>query len=147
MAVRASREAVFDASPEAIMAVLADVEALPAWSPVHRRVDVLDRYPHGRPHHVKTTVRLLGVTDKEILEYHWGENWMVWDAEANLQQRGQHVEYNLTPEMDRTRVRFDIIVDLAMPIPDFLIRRGKKLVLDVAIERLRREVMSNAHHA
>lgn len=138
---------MFEAPAEAIMAVLADVEALPSWSPVHRQVEVLDRYPHGRPHHVRTTVRLLGISDKEVLEYHWGENWMVWDAEANLQQRGQHVEYNLIPEIDRTRVRFDIIIDLAMPIPEFLIRRAKNIVLNVAIERLRRRVMGNAQPA
>lgn len=144
MAVQASTEVVFDAPPEAIMDVLADVDALPAWSSLHRHVEVIDRYPDGRPHHVKATMRLLGITDKELLEYHWGEHWMVWDAEANLQQRGQHVEYNLTPEVDRTRVRFDIIVDLAMPIPEFLIKRAKKLVLDVATEQLRRRVMSNA---
>ncbi|MBN3455172.1 polyketide cyclase/dehydrase and lipid transport [Mycolicibacterium mageritense DSM 44476 = CIP 104973] len=145
MAVRASREVVFDASPEAIMAVLADVDALPSWSSVHRHVEVIDRYPDGRPHHVKATMRLLGITDKELLEYHWGEYWMVWDAEPNLQQRGQHIEYNLTPEIDKTRVRFDILVDLAMPIPEFLINRAKRTVLDVAIEQLRQRVMVNAH--
>ncbi len=123
------------------MEVLADVDALPSWSAVHRRIKVIDRYPDGRPHHVKTTMRLMGITDIELLEFHWGDNWMVWDAEPNLQQRGQHVEYNLTPEVDRTRVRFDIIVDLAMPIPEFLIKRAKTLVLDVAIERLQRRVM------
>ncbi len=75
--------------------------------------EVLDRYPDGRPHHVKATFRIMGITDKEVLEYHWGDDWMVWDAQDTLQQRGQHVEYNLTPEgEDRTRVRFDIILDL-----------------------------------
>ncbi|WP_066899620.1 SRPBCC family protein [Mycolicibacterium houstonense] len=147
MAVQASREVVFDASPEAIMEVLADVEALPSWSALHRQVKVIDRYPDGKPHHVTATMRLLGITDKELLEYHWGDYWMVWDAEPNLQQRGQHVEYNLTPEVDKTRVRFDIIVDVAMPIPEFLIKRARKLVLDVAIERLRQRVMNNARRA
>ena len=49
--------------------------------------------------------------------------------------------------MDKTRVRFDIIVDVAMPIPEFLIKRARKLVLDVAIERLRQRVMNNAPRA
>jgi hypothetical protein len=85
----------------------------------------------------------MGITDKEVLEYHWGDDWMVWDAKATLQQRGQHAEYNLTPEgEDRTRVRFDIILDLAAPIPEFILRRAKKMVLDVATERLRTRVMA-----
>jgi len=142
MAVRATREVVFEAPPEAILAVLADIEAMPSWSAVYRKATVLDRYPDGRPHRVEATLRLMGVTDREILEYHWGRNWVVWDAEETFQQRGQHVEYNLTPEGDRTRVRFDVIVDPSAPIPAFLVKRAKKLVLHSAIEGLRQRVMS-----
>jgi Polyketide cyclase / dehydrase and lipid transport len=144
VAVRASREVVFDAPPDAIMDTLADIDAVPSWSSVHKHTEVLDRHPDGRPHHVKATLRIMGITDKEVLEYHWGDYWMVWDAEDTFQQRGQHGEYNLTPEGDRTRVRFDIILDLAAPIPEFLIKRAKKIVLDVATERLRKRVMGAA---
>ncbi len=140
MAVRASREVVFDAPPEAILNALADIEAVPTWSTLHKDAEVLDRHPDGRPHRVRATLRIMGITDKEVLEYHWGSRWMVWDAEETFQQRGQHGEYNLTPEGDRTRVRFDMIIDLAAPVPGFLIKRAKKLVLDVATEQLRRRV-------
>ena len=64
MAVRASREVLFDASPEAILDALADIEEVPSWSTVHRHAEVLDRHPDGRPHHVKATLKLMGVTDK-----------------------------------------------------------------------------------
>jgi hypothetical protein len=70
---------------------------------------------------------------------------MVWDASETFQQRGQHGEYNLTPEGDhKTRVRFDIIMDLHAPVPEFIIKRAKKIVLDVATERLRRCGMDKA---
>lgn len=142
MTVRASREVVFDAPPEAILEALADIEGVPSWSPLHKHIEVLDRHPDGRPHHVKATFRIMGITDKEVLEYHWGEDWVVWDASETGQQRGQHAEYNLTPELDgRTRVRFDIILDLATPVPRFLVRRGKQMVLDIATESLRKRVM------
>ena len=131
---------MFDAAPEAILDALADIEEVASWSTVHRHAEVLDRYPDGRPHHVKATVKIMGVTDKELLEYHWGRDWVVWDASDTFQQRGQHGEYNLTREGDQTRVRFDIIVDLAAPIPEFLIKRAKKIVLEVAIDRLRSRV-------
>lgn len=144
MAVQASREVVFEAPKDVIMDALADIDAVPTWSPVHKRAEVLDRHPDGRPHHVKATFKIMGVTDKEVLEYHWGDDWVVWDAKATMQQRGQHGEYNLTPiGEDRTRVRFDIIIDLAAPIPEFLLRRAKKMVLDVATENLRRRVMAD----
>ncbi len=84
VAVRASREVVVDASPEAILDVLADIDAVPSWSTLHKSAEVLDRHPDGRPHHVKATLKIMGITDKEILEYHWGERWMVWDSSADL---------------------------------------------------------------
>jgi Polyketide cyclase / dehydrase and lipid transport len=142
MAVRASREVVFEAPPEAILDALADIDEVPAWSSVHKKAEVLDRHPNGRPRHVKATLKIMGITDKEVLEYHWGRDWMVWDAIDTFQQRGQHGEYNLTREGDdKTRVRFDIILDLAAPVPEFLIKRAKKIVLDVATESLRKRVM------
>jgi hypothetical protein len=86
------------------------------------------------------TLKIMGVTERELLEYHWGPDWVVWDAEDTFQQRGQHGEYNLTREGDETRVRFDLVIDLAAPLPRFLVKRAKKIVLDVAIDRLRSRV-------
>ena len=134
---------MFDASPEAILDVLADVEDVPSWSTLHRRVEVLDRHPDGRPHHVRTTLRLMGVTDREVLEYHWGPDWVVWDAQDTFQQRGQHGEYNLERLGDRTRVRFALTIDVAAPVPEFLVKRAKKIVLEVAVDRLRSLVTRN----
>ena len=141
MAVRASSEVVIEASLDAILDALADIEGVSSWSSLHRDATVVDRYPDGRPHHVKATVKIMGLSDKEVLEYHWGEDWVVWDAADTGTQRGQHGEYNLTREGDRTRVRFDLIIDVAAPIPEFIVRRAKKLVLDTAVDNLRQQVM------
>lgn len=143
MAVRASREVLFDASPEAILDAIADIDEVPQWSTLHRSVEVLDRHPDGRPHHVKATLKIMGITDREVLEYHWGDDWVVWDAAETFQQRGQHGEYNLTRIGDQTRVRFDLIIDLVAPVPEFLVNRARKLVLDVAVDRLRCRVTRN----
>ena len=146
MAVRASSEVVIDAPPAAILDALADIESVTSWSTLHKDAEVLDRYDDGRPHHVRATVKIMGIADKEILEYHWGDDWVVWDAAKTFQQRCQHGEYNLTPiGENKTRVRFDLILDLAAPYPDFLVKRAKKQVLDVALENLRRRVVSATH--
>ncbi|KAA1429645.1 SRPBCC family protein [Mycolicibacter arupensis] len=142
MAVRASREVVIGAPPEKILDALADVSELASWSPVHKSIEILDEYEDGRPHHVLATIKILGLVDKEILEYHWGPDWMVWDAKATAQQRAQHVEYTLTREgPDSTRVRFDITVEPSGPIPEFIVRRASKLVLSIATEQLRQRIM------
>lgn len=91
------------------MEALADVGVLASWSPLHKQVEVIDYYPDGRPHHVRATVKILGLVDKEVLEYHWGPDWVCWDADQTFQQHGQHIEYTVKPEgVDRARVRFDI---------------------------------------
>jgi hypothetical protein len=143
MAVRGSREIVIDASPDVVLDALADVEAVPTWSSIHKHAHVVDRYDDGRPRRVKVTVKLFGLVDHEILEYHWGRNWMVWDADRTAQQHAQHVEYTLQREGDATRVRFDITLEPSAPLPHFLVKRAKKAVLAAATEGLRRYVLNS----
>jgi hypothetical protein len=145
MAVRTSSEVVIEASPEAIMDALADIEGVSVWSSLHKEATVVDRFPDGRPHHVKATVRIMGHADKEFLEYHWGEDWVVWDAERTSRQKCQHGEYNLTPVgEERTRVRFDLTLDLPAPYPLFMVKKAKRMVIDVALENLRQRVLAAA---
>ncbi|CQD03072.1 SRPBCC family protein [Mycobacterium europaeum] len=137
MAVKASREFVVDAPPDVVMEALTDVGVLSSWSPLHKHIEVIDRYPDGRPHHVATTIKILGLVDKEILEYHWGPDWVVYDAKGTSQQHGQHVEYNLKPEgLDKTRVRFDVTVEPGRPMPAFIVRRASESVLDSSVKGL-----------
>ena len=119
------------------MEALGDIGLLSSWSPLHKRMEVIDCYPDGRPHHVKATIRIFGLVDQELLEYHWGPDWVVWDAKGTSQQHGQHVEYNLKPEgVDRTRVRFDITVEPAGPIPAFVVKRATEKVLNASVKGL-----------
>ncbi|WP_119185009.1 SRPBCC family protein [Mycobacterium decipiens] len=142
MAVQASREVVIEAPPEVIMEALADMEAVPSWSSVHKRVEVVDTHPDGRPHHVRVTVKVTGILDTELLEYHWGPDWMVWDAQKTAQQHGQHGEYNLRREGDdKTRVSFTLTVEPSAPLPVFWVNIARKKILHAATEGLRMRVM------
>lgn len=125
------------------MDALADVEALPTYSSAYKRAEVLDRYDDGRPHHVRIAVRVLGLLDEEVLEYHWGPNWLVWDAERTAQQYAQHVEYTLRPDHTgmSTEVNVAITVEPDSLIPEFLIKRAGKAMIDAATEGLRNRVL------
>jgi Polyketide cyclase / dehydrase and lipid transport len=143
VAVQASREIVIDAPPEVILDALADIASVPSWSSVHKRAEVIDTYPDGRPHHAKVTVKVIGIVDQQVLEFHWGPDWMVWDARKTVHQHGQHVEFTLHREgVDRTRVRFEITLEPSAPLPDFLVKRARKKVLSSATEGLRDFVMN-----
>ena len=125
------------------MDALADVEALPTYASGYKRAEVLDRYEDNRPHHVRIAVKVLGLVDEEVLEYRWGPDWLVWDAERTNQQYAQHVEYTLRPDHTGTStvVRVDITVEPDSLIPDFLIKRAGKTLIDAATEGLRNRVL------
>jgi uncharacterized protein YndB with AHSA1/START domain len=147
VAVRTSREIVIEASPEAVMDALADVEALPSYSPAYKRAEVVDRYEDGRPHHVRIAVKVLGQLDEEILEYRWGPDWLVWDAAPTSQQNSQHVEYTLRADHTResTVVNVNITVEPNSLIPDFLIKKAGKAMIDAATQGLRQRVLHGKH--
>ncbi|QUR68877.1 SRPBCC family protein [Mycobacterium spongiae] len=145
MAVQASGEIVIDAPPEVIMEALADMEQVPTWSSVHKKIEVVDTHPDGRPHHVRVTVKVTGIVDTEMREYNWGPDWMVWDADRTSQQRGQHGEYNLRREAeDKTLVRFSITVEPSAPLPEFWVNRARKKIMHSALEGLRDRVMRDS---
>jgi hypothetical protein len=143
VAVRTSRKLVIEAPPEAIMDALADVEALLSYTPAYRRVEVLDRYDDGRPHHVRLAVKVFGRIDEEILEFRWGPDWLVWDAQQTKQQYAQHVEYTLRPDhtSTSTTVTVDVTVEPDSLIPDYFIKRAGKTIIDAANEGLRQRVL------
>ena len=128
------------------MDALADVEALTSYSPAYKRAEVLDRYEDGRPHHVRIAVRVLGLLDEEVLEYSWGPDWLVWEAERATQQYAQHVEYRLRPDHTGTStvVNVDITVEPDSLIPAFLIKRAGKTMIDAATEGLRQRVLKHS---
>jgi hypothetical protein len=92
---------------------------------------------------VRLAVRVLGRLDEEILEFRWGPDWLVWDAERTKLQYAQHVEYRLRPDHTgtSTAVRVDITVEPDSLIPDYFIKRAGKTIIDAATEGLRNRVL------
>ena len=113
MATLETSEVVIEATPEEIMDVIADVEALTEWSSAHQSSEVLERYENGRPKRTKAKVKTAGITDEQVLEYTWYDDGVSWTLISAKQQRSQDARYTLTPEGDKTRVRFEIKIDPA----------------------------------
>ena len=47
----------------------------------------------------------------------------------------------MTPEGDKTRVKFEISVDPSVPLPGFVLKRAVKGSIDTATEGLRKQVL------
>jgi uncharacterized membrane protein len=141
VAITETREVVIDATPDEILDVLFDLESLPEWSSVHRKIEILERDDQGHPSRSKQVVKLVGVSDEQELAYTVHDDGVSWRLISAKQQRAQDGRYTLTPEGDSTRVRFDLTVDLLMPVPGFLVKKGAKSLLDTATKGLRDRVM------
>lgn len=141
MAVTESREVVIEATPDEIMDVLFDLEALPKWSSVHQEVEILERDDDGHPSKSRQVVKLVGISDEQVLAYSVHDDGVSWTLVSSKQQRAQDGRYTLTPEDDSTRVRFDLTVDLIAPLPGFLIKKGAKGLMDTATTGLRDRVL------
>jgi uncharacterized membrane protein len=141
VAITETREVVIDATPDEILDVLFDLESLPEWSSVHRKIEILERDDEGHPKRSKQVVKLVGVTDEQELVYTVHNDGVSWTLISAKQQRAQEGRYTLSPEGDSTRVRFDLTVDLLMPVPGFLVKKGAKSLLDTATKGLRDRVI------
>ena len=141
MAVTESREVVIEATPDEIMDVLFDLESLPEWSPAHRKVEILERDDQGHPSKSRQVVKVVGISDEQVLAYSVHDDGVSWTLVSAKQQRAQEARYTLTPDGDSTRVRFELMIDPIVPVPGFLIKRGAKGLMETATEGLRKRVL------
>jgi ribosome-associated toxin RatA of RatAB toxin-antitoxin module len=141
MAVTESRHVVIEATPDEIMDVLFDIESLTEWSSAHQKVEVLERDDQGHPSKSRQVVKIVGITDEQVLDYSVHDDGVSWTLVSSKQQRAQDARYTLTPDGDSTRVDFELTVDPIVPVPGFLIKKGAKGLMETATEGLRKRVL------
>jgi Polyketide cyclase / dehydrase and lipid transport len=147
MAVTETRQVVIEATPAEIMSVLFDLESLTEWSAAHQKVEVLERDVHGRPSKSRQTVKIVGISDEQVLDYSVHADGVSWTLVSARQRRAQDARYWLTPDGDSTRVNFELTVDPIVPVPGFLIKKGAKGLMETATEGLRKRVVEVKKHA
>ena len=141
MAVTQTREVLIEATPDEIMGVLFDLESLTEWSTAHKKVEILERDDQGRPSRSWQVVKIVGISDEQVLAYSVHDDGVSWKLVSAKQQRAQQARYTLTPEGDSTRVHFELTVDPVVPLPGFLIKKGANGLMETATEGLRKRVL------
>jgi len=142
MARNESKEVVIEATPEEIIDAIADPASLTELSGAIQSVEILDRTDDGRPRTLKIKVKVAGLTDEMVVEYTWADDVVSWVMVSGKLQRSHDGRYTLTPEGDKTRVRFDIKIDPLVPLPGFVVSRVARGVVDAATDGLRKRVLS-----
>jgi uncharacterized membrane protein len=142
MAIKESRDIVIEASPQEILDVIADFEAMPEWSEPHQSAEVLETGNDGRPSKVKMKVKVAGITDEQVVAYTWGDNEVSWALVSSSQQKSQDGKYTLVPQGDDdTLVKFEILADPNVPLPGFVLKRAVRGTIDSATKALRERVL------
>lgn len=141
MALNESRDIVIEASPEEILDVIADFDAMPEWSEPHQSAEILDTGDDGRPRRVKMKVKVAGITDEQVVAYTWGDNVVSWKLVSSSQQKAQDGKYTLVRQDNGTLVKFELFADPNVPLPGFVLKRAVKGTIDSATKALRERVL------
>jgi hypothetical protein len=84
-------------------------------------------------------VKSVGISDEQVVEYTWTDNKASWTLISAGQLKAQDASYTLIP--DKTTVKFDITLDVSVPLPGFVVKRAIKGAIETATDGLRRQVL------
>jgi Polyketide cyclase / dehydrase and lipid transport len=134
------------ADPEAVMAVIADFAAYPAWADQVKTVEVLEIDASGRPERVRFQMDAGPIKDNYTLDYSWAPDGrsVSWTLVKGQIQRAQNGSYTLDGGAGRTTVTYSLAVDLNIPMIGMLRRKAEKVIIDTALKGLKRRVESGA---
>jgi uncharacterized membrane protein len=128
-----------------IMAVIADFERYPEWVEAAKEVQVLERYPDGRPNLVHFVLDAGPVKDTYDLRYSWEADGltMTWQLVRAELQKAQEGRYSLKTEDDgTTTVSYELSLDLHIPVIGVIKRMGERIITDTALIELKKRVES-----
>jgi carbon monoxide dehydrogenase subunit G len=141
MADRASSSITVAAPPADVMAVIADFEAYPEWTSQVKTVEVLERDAEGRGAAVRFVVDAGIVKDEYTLAYDWSRpDQLSWHLIKGQMQKAQDGSYTLVAAGSGTDVRYDLAVDLAIPMIGLFKRKAEKTIIDTALKGLKARV-------
>jgi ribosome-associated toxin RatA of RatAB toxin-antitoxin module len=140
---QSSQSIVIGASPAAVMAVIADFEHYPAWAGSVKRAEVLEDGPNGRARRVAFTLDAGILRDQYELSYVWsGDEKVEWSLVKGQLMRAQQGSYTLEPRGSATHVTYFLTVELSIPMLGLLKRKGERMVMDQALNELKKRVES-----
>lgn len=126
------------------MAVIADFEAYPEWANQVKTVEVLAADEAGRGRRVRFTMDAGMISDSYTLDYDWAPDGLSvsWHLVKGQIQKAQEGSYTLVGDDRATTVTYALSVDLTIPMIGLLRRKAEKVIIDTALNGLKRRVES-----
>lgn len=144
MAEQTTSSIVVDADPAAVMAVIADFPAYPAWAKGVRVAQVRSAYDDGRAREVYFELDVAPIKDQYTLAYDWDDDrevtWTLVEGNMLRSLDGAYVLRDLAA--GSTEVTYRLALDLSIPLIGMLKRKGEKILIDTALKGLKKRVES-----
>jgi ribosome-associated toxin RatA of RatAB toxin-antitoxin module len=138
MADAASETTTISASPEQCYAIAADFERYPEWAHDVKEAIVRARDSEGRATEVEFRASALGRSTHYVLGYDYDDapSALRWRLVKGDIMRSLDGAYNFAPSSTpgATDVRYDVSIDLVVPIPGFVKRRAEVRILSTLKE-------------
>lgn len=137
MAEQASQTTTIAAAPERVWSIAAAFETYPEWAKDVKDVVVRSRDPEGRPTEVEFRASALGRSTHYTLGYDYSEapsvlSWRLLRGDIMSTIDGA---YHFSATADGgTEVRYDLVIDLVVPLPGFVKRRAEVRILNTVRE-------------
>ena len=144
MADSASQSITIASSPSNVWAIATDVERYPEWAKDVKQVVVRSRDGEGRPSEVEFRASALGRSTHYTLQYDYSQapSVLAWHMVRGDIMRSIEGAYHFTPTADGgTEVRYDLSIELVVPLPGFVKRRAEVRILNTV-----RELKVRAEH-
>jgi uncharacterized membrane protein len=137
MAETASQTTTIAAAPERVWAIATDFERYPEWAKDVKDVIVRTRDDQGRPVEVEYRASALGRSTHYTLGYDYSQAPAVlaWRIVRGDIMRTIDGAYHFTATDDGgTEVRYDLAIELVVPLPGFVKRRAEVRILNTVRE-------------
>jgi hypothetical protein len=144
MAEHTRSSTTIDATPEQIMAVIADFAAYPAWTGEVKEIEVLAKGADGRAEQVRLLLDAGAIKDEHVLAYTWeGDHRVGWTLVKSQMLKSLDGSYLLNPSPGGgTVVVYQLAVDVKIPMLGMIKRKAEKVIIDRALAGLKKRVES-----
>jgi uncharacterized membrane protein len=143
MTESASERIRVDAGADRCFDVAVDFESYPEWARDVKEVKIVETDDQGRGKRVEYRVAALGKSVRYLLEYDYSDapNSFSWALVEGDLVRRLDGSYRFEPETPAsTRVHYELVVDLSVPLPGLLKRRAAGLIMGNALKELKKQV-------
>lgn len=137
MAETATETIFIDAPPERVWAIAVDIARYPEWARDIKDVTIHTTDAEGRASEVEFRASALGRSTHYTLIYDYADapNRLGWQMLSGDIERSIDGAFVFIPTADGgTEVRYDLAIDLVVPLPGFVKRRAEVRILNTVRE-------------